>query len=308
MRIDRMLSITVLLLNRRSITARQLAERFEVSVRTIYRDIEAINRAGIPVVSYQGYGGGYCIMDNYRVSRQLLTLNDMATILSALKGINTTFASREIDSAIDKINSLVPDDKEKEIETRLKQVVLDVLPWGFSEKQQKKLRDIQQATMANTLLVITYRNIMGEVLKRVVEPMTVIFKGNTWYLFAYCRTRKDFRLFRLSRIYTYDRLPDQFERRGESYKNYQRPTSDSFKSVDLVLKFSPKVRVIVEDFFEHETITIEKNGDLIVRASFPEDPWVYATILSYGSFVEVIKPAHIRKIIKEEAQKILKYY
>ncbi len=103
MRIDRMLAITVMLLNRDRISARELAERFEVSVRTVYRDIDAINMAGIPVISYPGNEGGFGIMENFRLDRQLLTLNDMLTILAALKGIDTGLIHKEVGSAIENL-------------------------------------------------------------------------------------------------------------------------------------------------------------------------------------------------------------
>ena len=108
MRLDRLLAITVLLLNRDRISARELARRFEVTVRTIYRDVEALCLAGIPVVSFQGNNGGFGLVENYRWDRQLLNMNDMVSMLTALKGVNETLGDDELDNAIEKVTSLVP--------------------------------------------------------------------------------------------------------------------------------------------------------------------------------------------------------
>ena len=136
MRIDRMLAITVMMLNRDRISARELAERFEVSIRTIYRDIEAINLAGIPVISYPGNNGGFGIMDNYKIDRQVLSLKDMLSILSALKAISSSLEFSELDNAIEKINSLVPRGKTGQKNLFAEQFVVDILPWGFRKRQK----------------------------------------------------------------------------------------------------------------------------------------------------------------------------
>lgn len=131
-----MLTITIMLLNRERISAKELADKFEISVRTVYRDIEAINLAGIPIISYSGNNGGFGIMENYKIDRQLLTLNDMTAILSALKGVNTTLEDRELDSAIEKIKSLLPRDRAFEMDQRSEQIIFDILPWGPGSRQK----------------------------------------------------------------------------------------------------------------------------------------------------------------------------
>jgi len=307
MRIDRMLSITVMLLNRDRIPARELAEKFEVSVRTIYRDVDAINMAGIPVISYPGNNGGLGIMDNYKIDRQVLTLGDMKAILSALKGINLTFEDNKLDSAIGKITSLVPDHEAEHVELHLEQVMIDILPWGYRDRDKEKLKQIQRSTISTNLMSFSYRNAKNEKIARVVEPMTLIFKGYTWYLFAYCCIRKDFRLFRLSRLTDLKTMEQQFNRRKASYQDY---TTDEkgMKMTDLVLRFLPEARVKVFDYYDEEQITLQDNGEMIVKVSFPEDEWIYSMILSYGELAEVLEPEHIRKKILEKAKKITAHY
>jgi predicted DNA-binding transcriptional regulator YafY len=308
MRIDRMLAITVILLNRDRISARELADKFEVSVRTIYRDIDAINLAGIPVVSYPGNDGGFGIMENYRIDRQLLTLNDMLTILTALKGINTGLEDREVDAAIEKISSLVPKEKADEVKLFFKQMVIDIAPYGRSEKYKEILKTIQRSIFNNHIIRIIYTNAKGERLERTIEPLTLIMKGNTWYLFAFCRKRNDFRIFRLSRIKSIEILDQTFVRKDVSHEKYINENDEARKAALIVLKFSPEARVRVEDYFDEDQMEILENGDIIVRVAYPEDEWVYSFILGYGEHVEVLEPPHIKKIIFNKAKKILDYY
>ena len=308
MRIDRMLSITVMLLNRERVAARELAQRFEVSVRTIYRDIEAINLAGIPIVSYPGNNGGYGIMENYKIDRQVLTLKDMIAIVSSLKGINTALEDQELDSAIEKIRSLVPKNKTDQLELHLEQMVIDILPWGYPKRHKERLKMIYESIVHNRLLHFVYRNSKGEKRSRTVEPMTLVFKGYTWYLFAYCCMREDYRLFRLSRMNNLKSQDQFFARRRGSYRDFMEPDERKLNMAHLVLRFSPRARVRVEDYFDEEQISIRRDGSLIVKVSFPEDEWVYSFILSYGEDVEVVEPLHIRKIVKEKAKKITSLY
>ncbi len=308
MRIDRMLSIIVMLLNRDRITARELAEKFEVSVRTVYRDIEAINMAGIPVISFSGNDGGFGIMENYRIDRQLLTFGDMFSILSALKGINTGLNAVELDSAIEKISGLVPKEKTGEMELRFERLAIDLNPWGCSDRLKNTLRKIQNAINGNNLIKIKYSNAGGETMERIIEPMTLVLHGYTWYLFAFCRKRSDYRMFKLTRIKNINILQQNFIRRETSYKDYIGKETESRGTVNLVLKFSAKLRTRVEEYFNRDQINKRKNGDIIVNVSYPEDEWVYSLLLSYGEYVEVLEPPHIRKIIEEKAKKILGRY
>ena len=201
MRIDRMLSITIMLLNRDRISARELAEKFEVSVRTIYRDIEAINIAGIPVVAHSGTNGGFSIMENYKIDRQYLTLNDMISIITSLNSVGFILDDINADSAMEKIRNLVPREKESEINLKAEQIVIDILPWGYPVKYKRMLKEIQRAIKSNYLTNIFYTNSRRESVSRLIEPMTLILKGYIWYLFAFCRLKNDYRIFRLSRIF-----------------------------------------------------------------------------------------------------------
>ncbi len=307
MRIDRMLSIVVILLNKNRVSAKELADKFEVSIRTVYRDIEAINMAGIPVISYQGNNGGFGIMDNYKIDKQVLSLNDMISIVSSLRGLGNSLDFNELDSAIDKIASLMPEG-EKEKEMGYERFVIDILPWGYRQRQKKWLQTLYDSIYKNFLITFTYRNAQFESTERTVEPMTLLFKGFAWYLFAYCLKRHDFRLFRLSRMSELKAVDQTFSRRKASYIDYTEESKVKPAETELLLKFSPEVRFRVEDFFGDDYITYEDDGYMLVKVSFPEDNWVYNLILGYGEYVEVLEPERIRNIIKEKVDKIIDIY
>lgn len=308
MRIDRMLAITVLLLHKQRVSARELANKFEVSIRTVYRDFEAISAAGIPVVSYPGINGGFGIIDNYKIDRRILTLQDMVSILSALKGINAAFDDDKVGNAIDKISSLIPHDKTQQIEQQLEQIIIDLMPWGFKDKHKESLKLIQRSISNQKLIKFIYENTRFEILARTVEPMTLIFKGFTWYLFAYCHARNDYRLFRISRMKNITLLTENFQRRQISYHDYSNGSNDRNNWVTITLKFSADVRMRVEEYFENEIINTMDNGNLIVRVSLPQDDWIYSSILSFGEYVEVLEPEKLRLIIADKAKKIWSLY
>jgi len=308
MKLDRLLSIIIMLLNRERMQAKDLADHFDVSIRTIYRDIDAINSAGIPIVTYQGNNGGLGIVDNYKLDRQLLTLKDMVSMLSVLKGINNTFKDRQLSDAIEKIHALVPDSKQEFVKNHVDQIVIDVMPWGTNDGQKKTMVSLQHAIAGNRLVKFSYCDGNGTKSARTVEPMTLILKATVWYLFAYCKLRNDFRLFRLSRIKQYEMLTKTYIRRVADYKQYDSSFPDNVKMIQMVIKFSKSIRQNAEDYFDKSFLQYEKNGDIIATFELPENDWIQSYLMSLGEHAEVIKPKRMRLLLKEKAKKIAALY
>lgn len=308
MRIDRLLAITILMLSRERVTARELAEKFEVSIRTIYRDFDSLNLAGIPVISYSGNNGGYGIMENYRLDRRLLNPQDLTSILSALHGINRTLDDKSLASAIDKISSLIPRDQSRNIMQNLEQVVIDILPWGETPGRSDDIRSLHRAIASHKIVEFSYINTKGEKSIRKAEPMTLVFKSYSWYLFAYCLTRQDYRFFRFSRLKDLKILSSSFTRRDKSYKDCLGPMMDSGKPTEFVLRFSPDVEQFIMDSFEGENIEPQADGSTIVRFIMPLNEWVYGFFLSFGESVEVLSPENVRQILSEKIKKIHSIY
>ena len=303
-----MLGIVVILLNRDRISAKSLSERFEVSVRTIYRDIEAINMAGIPIVAYAGNHGGFGIMENYRLDRQVLTLQDMTSILTALKGVSSTLEDSDIENVTEKILSLVPDDKMEQMKQRFDELCIDIIPWGFKQKSKEYLKEIQLAITEKRIILFDYCNTKGEHCSREVEPMTLVFKGYAWYLFAFCKTRNDYRIFKIVRMNNLISLNETFKRRNLSYQDFMKRSSGQTNTIDVVLRYSKEIRAQVMEYFDESNITFEKDGNMTVKITLPDDNWLHSIILGSGEFVEVLEPPYLRDKIQEKATKILLTY
>lgn len=310
MKIDRLLSIVVYLLNRELASASALAERFGVSTRTIQRDMEAINLAGIPVMSVQGPSGGYGIMDGFKLDRRLVSPDDLFYIVTALGGIAGTLDDGHIAGALEKVRGLLPRSGDEGLRRREERLHVDFSALGGGPAQRDSFRVVQAAVEDGRLLEFEYTSNRLESTRRVVEPMTVVFKWRAWYLFGYCRLRGDYRLFRASRIRRPRMLSERFARRDKSFEEFQRDydPADAGSLVEMRLRFSPEMAPLVEEFHNEEDIERRDDGSIVVRMAMPEDGWMYGYVLSYGHFVEVLEPERLRAVIKDAAGRIRSIY
>lgn len=306
MKIDRLFGIVLLLLHRKKVTAVELSEWFEVSVRTIYRDIDTIGAAGVPIVSHQGQGGGFSVMDNYRLEKQLLSSEEIITMVSVLKGVGAALGDSRVLHSSRKMESLVPFDASGRFGEELR---IELSPWGYRGEQDGLLETLHKAVGHRKLLRFTYRNSAGETIERLAEPMTLLFKGSTWYLFAYCRTRADYRLFRLSRMRDVFVTGEEFERKQYRYETYSALADrQAEETEELVLRFYPKVHYLVEDWFLKEQITPQPDGTLLVRAPIPTGEWLFGWLLSFGEQVAVLEPHAVREEMKKRLESVRKRY
>lgn len=310
MKLDRLLAITMLLLNRERVSAKELAERFEVSLRTIYRDLDALGQAGIPIVSYAGATGGYEIMSQYRLDRQFLSLEELQSIMIGLKGIRSSLDDHDIGHLIDKVGALAAGMERKEASLLSEQMLIDLDPWQCGEFDKAKLQAIRGAIQQNRTLAFTYTGASGETLNRVCEPIGVVLKGYIWYLYAYCQVRMDFRIFRLSRMEEWQVLNETFTRRPMTLErlNWQWMNPEPTSAVRLVLRFHPRAKAKVRDYFNAEQIVTEPDGTLLVVSTQPEEPWLYSMLLSYGADVTICEPATVAQAVVSEAKKIVAMY
>ncbi len=310
MRIDRMLAITILLLNREKISAKELAEKYGVSVRTIYRDIDALNLAGIPVISYPGINGGFGLVSNYKIDRQLITFEEMKSLLTALKGVNTALRDISIETLIEKVSSIVPENKRELMVTHLDRFSMDFSPWGTGSEKTENLEILQKAVKDSEIISFSYFSNKYESTQRSVRPLNLFYRGYSWYLFGWCMLKNDYRIFKAGRIRELSLTGNIFREKYLSYSRYisLKKEKQEVRTITLTLKFSPEIKVKAEEYFPPSSLVPDKEGYLTAETDFPEDEWVYSLILSFGEFVEVIKPEYIRNIIREKAQKISEIY
>ncbi|MDC7126552.1 MAG: YafY family protein [Spirochaetales bacterium] len=310
MKTDRLLSMIIYLINRDLVSARELSERFGVSIRTIQRDMETINLAGIPVASIQGPNGGYSIMDTYKMDRQFMSLDDLYYIITALKGIGSSLEDKKINNTIEKMQGLIPSIDTKAFSERHEKLRIDFSMLGGNEQQRTALAIIQEAVNTNRLLRFSYTNNKLEATERTIEPMTIVFKWRAWYLYGYCKLKNDYRIFRASKIREPEILAKTFIRREKSFDDFEKESNNQTqqKNINIKLKFTPEMANIIEEYYSPEVIEYRDEKHTIINLKMPEDGWLYGYILSFGRFVEVLEPPHLREIIKNGAKDIVSIY
>ena len=296
MQINRLFEIVYILLERKTITAKELAERFEVSTRTIYRDIEILSQAKIPVYANKGNGGGIGLLEDYVLDKSVLSEEEQNQILFALQSMEK-ISNQDEKNILEKMSSIFNKSKTNWID-------VDFSDWGTNGEQDQTFNLIRNAILKHNVIEFVYYNSYGEEKKRQAEPLQIYFKDKSWYLKAYCRLKQDYRLFKISRMKDIKLLNETFERELPQIKE----NKFDYKTIQLELEISKDMSYRVYDEFKREDILKNKNGDFIVKVEFPENDWVYGYILSFGENVKVLSPGYVKSIIKEKLQKSLKNY
>ena len=294
MKLERLLAITIILLNNDKVQAKDLAERFEVSIRTIYRDLETINMSGIPIISYPGNNGGYGIMDTFKIDKHIFSDSDIESVLSTLKGISNSLDDTQLDSALEKLMNIGLS-RNKNISQLNDKIIVDIFRYGASAKQKEAHKLIYYAINNSRLINFEYVNALGEATARTIEPMTLVFKNFSWYLFAFCKLKDDFRFFKLTRIRNINVSVHSFARREAKYGDYELSAERSYQGVELIIKFNARIKHRIEEYFPENIAEYLQDGSPIVKLNWKEDDWIYSFILSYGDDAEIISPPHIRE-------------
>jgi len=212
-KLERIIAIIMLMFRRNQVSALKLAQMFKVSLRTIYRDMEAIGYAGIPLFSTPGPNGGYGIVEDYKIEKGLFTTSDIITMLTALQSTQSVYNDKDIANAIAKIKGLFTEKELNTIETKSQQIIVDHTPWFGMETLKVNIEEIINAITNKNLLKIEYTNYSGESSERQVEPYRLFLKSANWYLIAFCLSKQEFRVFKISRISRLEILDKIFESR-----------------------------------------------------------------------------------------------
>ncbi len=294
---SRLFEIVYLLLEKKKVTAKELAERFEVSTRTIYRDIEVLSRANIPIYATKGKDGGIGLLEEFVLNKTVLSEEEQNQILFALQGMDkvTGQAGNDI---VAKLSTIF----QKEADDWLK---IDFSNWGKEGSQKEWFAILKKAILQKKLVQFIYFNTDGQKTKRTVEPLQIWFKDKSWYLVSYCRQKEDYRIFKIARMKEVEVLNEHFERTLPEPSTEQKR---SFPTITLQLEISKEMAYRVYDEFEPNEITPKENGDFVVTVEYPENDWVYGYILSFGEAAKVLAPKTAKMRIKESLKKMLKKY
>lgn len=295
---SRLFRIIYYLLDNGKSTAPELAEKFEVSVRTIYRDIDIISSMGIPVYAMQGKGGGITLLDNFVLDKSLLSTREKEQILMALQGIIATEPNNS-DELLTKLGSLFQTKNTNWIE-------VDFSNWVKRNPSQDIFQLMKSAIFSRNVISFQYFSSNRESTERRVEPLKLVFKSKDWYLYGFCLIRNDYRFFKLTRI-------KEMEIQAEVYSREIPSTCSIGKQMDIqnaiavTLKFDQDMAFRVYDEFA-EGVTEDKQGNLYVRTNLPDSDTLYSYLFSFADSVEIVEPENIREQVKNKLAAMQKKY
>lgn len=296
MRDSRLFRILYYILEKGKVTANELSEKFEVSVRTIYRDIDVISSAGIPIYATQGKGGGIEIADDFVLKKSLLSEKEQEQILVALKGLEGINKQYE-NELLTKLSAFFKIKNTNWIE-------VDFTNWQRGNEYDELFNDIKSAIINKNIIRFTYFSSNEKETSREVKPIRLLFKGWDWYVYTFCLLRNEFRYFKLSRIRDLKILDENFE---DSYEDVVLIKKMEYKdTVHVKLKFDRKVAFRVYD--EMGDIKEDEEGNLYAEIELPNDYNLYNYIFSFGESVEVLEPIEIRNNIRDMINKMSRIY
>ncbi|MDR1747791.1 MAG: YafY family transcriptional regulator [Spirochaetaceae bacterium] len=316
MQISRLFEIVYILLERGSATAGDLAKRFGVSTRTIYRDVDTLSSADIPVYTDRGKGGGIRLLSDFVMNKALLSESEQNEILFALQSLKAAQGA-DVERILLRLGGIFKRDSVDWID-------MDFSGWGGGDAEKEKFNTLKRGILERRVIAFDYYNTAGEKTSRRMEPAKLRFKGGHWYIQGFCRDKKEVRVFKLRRMREVRLTGEQFSGSGNAgrietrtaapNRRYETPPLDELSygrrisPVVLELRFSPGTAYRVYDEFSPELIRRNPDESLTVTAAYPEDEWVYGHLLSFGPDVEVLFPPHIRDILKERASAVAELY
>lgn len=300
MKIDRLIGILSILLQQDKVTAPVLADKFEVSRRTISRDIEDLCKAGIPIVTAQGQNGGISIMDGYRMDKTLLTNSDMQAILAGLKSLDSVCKTSRYQQLMDKIqmgsSTFLPANNH---------IVINLASW-YKSSLAPKVELIQTAIEHRETVSFIYYSPREE-SRRTIEPYLLVFQWSSWYVWGYCLKKKDFRMFKLNRLH-------ELETAGETFTPRETPAFNPAPervfpvTIQAVARFHPSMKWRLIEEFGFESFVSEPEGTLLFRFGFADKENLFSWILGFGDAAELLSPALLREELALLTKKLADRY
>ena len=264
------------------------------------RDIDTLSTAGIPVYTSQGRGGGISILDKYVLNKTFISEDEQSQILIALQGMAAT-QHIETQSILGRLQSLFQKNGTDWIE-------VDFSRWGNNAPDKVKFEMLKNAVINQQIVTFHYSNSSGETAARKVCPLRLVFKSRSWYVQAFCLTRNDHRTFKTSRIRSVEATGETFDRQAFTIPEIEPAEYQSPELIELTLRFAPEAAYRVYDEFDEENIYKDEDGSFIIEVIMPHDYWLYSYVISFGAFVEVVKPLSVRDEIVRQLDEIKNIY
>lgn len=301
MKRDRLYGITLYLLNHKRCSANELAAYFEVSLRSIQRDIDCLSMAGVPIIAYQGVQGGYEIQESFRMEAQLANQHDYAIIVASLEGLTSAFPSSLIQETMEKLKVL----QEKEYTVKLDFSIANENPWV-----KDRLTVIEQALHHKRQIRFTYTNAAGKQKEVLGDPIVLLFKWYAWYLIAFDQQQETYRMYkvvRMENIQVCAHIANSHERLPVILEQIEHQDSQVYLSIKMLC--GKDVRVKVLEYFQGEVVETYTNGDFLFSMCMPEqEHFWYANVLGMGTSIRILEPITLQHKIYEDCKKLMKLY
>lgn len=300
MKIDRLLGIVMILLQKEKVTAPYLAKTFEVSRKTINRDIEDLCMAGLPIVTEQGGNGGISIADGYKVDKSVLTYEEMENIITALKGLDSISKEEESEKLLNKF--FINQDNLLAV----RDSIIINLSSHYKSSLVEKISLIKEAIRNNRRISFRYYYSKGEA-SRKIEPYYLTFQWSAWYVFGYCLEKKDYRLFKLNRLWELVETNEVFEPQElpDSRKDFNQYFTDR---IEVTVLFDESVKYRLIDEYGVECFTATEDGKLLFRYSFTNKEYMISWLLGFGDKALVLSPEGLKEELVTIAKKIIERY
>ena len=304
MKIDRLLGILTILLQKDIVTAPILADRFEVSRRTINRDVEDLCKAGIPLVTLQGIGGGIKIADGYKMDKTLFTTKEMQTILAGLKSIDSVDGTSGYKTLVDK---LYGGNQEELVNVydESGSIVIDSASY-YKGSLSPKIATVKDAIELSNMIEFDYYGPSGE-SHRKIEPYLLVFQWSNWYVYGYCLLKKDYRMFKLNRLLNIGICEEKFIKR--KYPNIKMSMEKIFKNgIHLIAEFDSSCKWRLIEEYGMESFKQQEDGTLLFEFDFANENNIFSWVLGFTDQVRIIEPDTVKEKYLHIIQNIQKKY
>ena len=311
MKINRIITIIMILLQKDRISAKVLSEKLDVSLRTIYRDIQVIERAGIPIITYAGSQGGIGILKDYKISKGLFTKDDVTVLLKGLNLLSSPILSdNEKSLTQEKIKSFLTQQELNDLGNELNQLAVDLSPWFLKQNNNNnnKIAIIKVALSQQLLLSFDYVKIKHDTISRLIEPYQLLFKEKEWYLQGYCLNRNDFRLFKLLKMSNVHKTDINFTKRSnpDMVSLFKRDMKKKVFKIKLLIDSSILERIL--DYCDEKDINPFDDNKYLVDFDFIEDDYSYGILMSFGHQCLCLEPEHVRHKLIQRTEKLRRLY
>lgn len=297
MKINRLFEIIYLLMTHETITSNMLADKFEVSTRTIYRDVETLAEAGIPIYMSKGKGGGISILPSFVLDKTVLTDKEKENILVSLNAFKEVDLEND-DTILKKIGGFFGDAYTDWIE-------IEFSHWYNCLEEPLTFQKLKKAILSRKCVCFNYSNAKGLQSNREVEPLKLCFKGSAWYLYSFCKNKRDFRFFKLRRIKELKIINKNSTHLAPS-KVLKSENTFNEECFNLKMKISSEFAYRVYEEFKHYKKL--DDGSFIAEIDFPKKEWVFYYVASFGADCEVLEPKEIRDKVRDNLKKMLEFY